>query len=59
MNAQYYAYVDPTSFELAYPDVYMGAHEFGCYVKKAINAYMKQSSTDIGIAKFIISQVKN
>lgn len=58
MNARFHVRVEPAAFELAYPDVFMDAHDFGRYVGRAMDAYLTKNSIDTDVTKFIISQLK-
>ena len=57
-KARFRAHVEPTSFELAYPDMFMEAGDFRRYVAKAIDAYLVENPTESDVAQLVISQLK-
>jgi hypothetical protein len=50
--------VDPTAFELAYPDMFMDAHDFHRYVGKAMDTYLTENSAERDAVQLVISQLK-
>ncbi len=58
MNARFHVHVEPTAFELAYPDMFMEAHDFHRYVGRAMDAYLTENSAETDAAQLVISQLK-
>jgi hypothetical protein len=58
MNARFHVHVEPAAFELAYPDMFMEAHDFRRYVGRAMDAYLTENSAETDEAQLIISQLK-
>jgi hypothetical protein len=57
-NAQFHVHVDPAAFELACPDMFMTAHGFYGYVRRAVDAYLSGNPMDADVAHLIVSQLK-
>lgn len=58
LNARFHVHVDPAAFELAYPDIFMTAHDFHRYVGKAMDVYLSGNSTKENAAQLVVSQLK-
>lgn len=58
VDTRFHVHVEPAAFELAYPDMFMKAHDFYSYVERAMNAYLTGSSTEVEAVQSIISQLK-
>ncbi len=58
-NSYFHVYVDPSEFELPYPHMFMGIHEFHRYVREAIEIYIAKNTSNLDAAKLVISQLKN
>lgn len=58
-NTSFHVRVEPTAFELAYPDIFMSTSDFYHYVQMAIEAYLISDSTSKRIACKINLQIKN
>jgi hypothetical protein len=58
VDARFHVHVKPAAFELAYPDMFMKAHDFYSYVGRAMNAYLAGSSAEAETAQLINSQLK-
>lgn len=57
-NANFHVHVEPSAFELAYPNMFMGIDAFHSYVRKAIEAYVARNPSKIDMAKLVISHLK-
>lgn len=42
IDARFHVHVEPAAFELAYPDMFMEAHDFHRYVGRAMDAYRSE-----------------
>ena len=58
INARFHVHVEPSAFELAYPDTFMTAHDFYRYVEKAMDAYLSENSMEADMAQLVVSQLK-
>lgn len=57
-NSNFHVHVEPKGYELAHPDMFMGAQEFHRYVCKAVEVYIAKNAADQNTAKLIVSQLK-
>jgi hypothetical protein len=54
-NTHFHAHVEPSAFELAYPDMFMEVEAFHSYVSKAIEAYVAKNPSKVNMAQPVIS----
>lgn len=57
-NSYFHVYVEPSAFELSHPHMFFSVDEFHCYVRKAIELYVKKNPSKKYEAELIISHLK-